>query len=255
MIMVRRAGERVYSSHRRRDVWRTIPRADEQVEADRLLGLGALDAIDELRLPPGATLPDRRVEAEIVTYVREGALTSTDARGTVRRVLAGEFQRRTATWRARCTESNASSSEWAHVFRLWLRPATPLVDPGPEPGATERRFTAGLRRGALLVVAAPDGPALAATLTTRARVASALLRRGQHVVQALEANHSAWLHVVVGTVSLGDLTLTTGDGAALVDEVALSLTARDHCELLLVVLEPPPEVVPPSSEGGRAAGG
>jgi|JI10StandDraft_1071094.scaffolds.fasta_scaffold223797_2 redox-sensitive bicupin YhaK (pirin superfamily) len=234
MILVRLAGERVYSSHRRRDVWRTIPRADE-LEAERLAGL---DAIDELRLPPGAALPGRPLEAEIVTYVREGALLSVDPRGAVRRVLAGEFQRRAGSGRVRYSESNASSSEWAHVFRLWLRPATPLVDPAPDSGPTERRFTAGLRRGALHVVAAPDGPALAAKLTTRARVASALLRRGQHVVHMLEPGHSAWLHVVVGTVLLGELALTTGDGVALLDELALSVTARGDCELLLVELEP-----------------
>lgn len=254
MILVRLAGERVYSSHRRRDVWRTIPRADE-LEAERLAGL---DAIDELRLPPGAALPGRHLEAEIVTYVREGSLTSTDARGAVRRVLAGEFQRRTATSRARYTESNASSSEWAHVFRLWLRPASPLVEPEPYP--TERRFTAGLRRGALYVVAAPDGRAPAATLTARARVASALLRRGQHVVHALEPDHSAWLHVVVGTVLLGDLTLSTGDGAAFLDERALSVTARCDCELLLVELEPRAGPSAPADDGAgqgqpRRAGG
>jgi hypothetical protein len=83
-----------------------------------------------------------------------------------------------------------------------------------------------------------DGPALAAKLTTRARVASALLRRGQHVVHMLEPGHSAWLHVVVGTVLLGELALTTGDGVALLDELALSVTARGDCELLLVELEP-----------------
>lgn len=237
--MVRRAGERVYSSHRRRDVWRTIPRrVREQADAEGLDALDTLDAIDEVRLPPGGVVPPRRLEAELVTYVREGALLCVDPRGAVRRVLAGEFQRRSGSGRARYAESNASSSEWAHVFRLWLRPATPLVDQGPEPGPTDRRFTAGLRRGALYVVAAPDGRAPAATLTARARVASALLRRGQHIVHALEPDFSAWLHVVVGTVLLGELTLSTGDGVALLDERALSVTARCDCELLLVELEP-----------------
>jgi redox-sensitive bicupin YhaK (pirin superfamily) len=239
MIMVCRAGERAYSSHRRREVWRTSPRRDEaQAVAEGLATLESLEAIEELRLPPGGVAPARRLDAELVTYVREGALTCTAAGGAVRPMLAGEFQRRNAAWRGRYTETNASTSEWAHVFRVWLRPASPRVDPPPEYGAPQRRFTAGLRRGALYVVAAPDGHAPVATLTTRARVASALLRRGQHIVHTLQPGHSAWLHVVVGTVLVRELALTTGDGVALVDEPALSLTVFRDCELLLVELEP-----------------
>lgn len=237
MIAVRRAGERIHLCHQRRDVWRSGPRVPDVagLDAPALQALAGLEALDELRLPPGAPVPVRRAPAELVTYVREGSLTCTDAHGGVSRLLAGEFQRRAAARGTPSTGTNPSSSAWAHVFQLWLRPTSGAVEPPP----AERRFTAGHRRGDLYVVASPDGRARSTQLAARARVASAILRRGQHVVHVLPDEHTAWLHVVVGVVALGALVLTTGDGVAVVHERALSVTAREDCELLLVELEPP----------------
>jgi redox-sensitive bicupin YhaK (pirin superfamily) len=45
---------------------------------------------------------------------------------------------------------------------------------------------------------------------------------------------SAWLHIVSGEATLGDVALTRGDGAGVVGEPVVSLTARAHTELLLV---------------------
>ncbi len=64
-------------------------------------------------------------------------------------------------------------------------------------------------------------------------VYSVVLDVGQHVVHELAERRSAWLHVVHGEVTLGDLVLTTGDGAGIVAERSVSLTARRDTELLL----------------------
>jgi len=46
-----------------------------------------------------------------------------------------------------------------------------------------------------------------------ALIYSAMLDPGQHVVHELSQGRTAWLHLVRGEVDLGDVILTTGDGA------------------------------------------
>ena len=61
---------------------------------------------------------------------------------------------------------------------------------------------------------------------------SAMLDPGQHVVHELSQGRSAWLHLVQGEVTLGDIVLTTGDGAGITAERAVSLTAKEETEIL-----------------------
>ena len=72
-----------------------------------------------------------------------------------------------------------------------------------------------------------------------ARIFSALLDRGQHVVHPLGDGRGVWLHVVQGEVTLFDLVLTTGDAAAIEAEHAVSFVAREASELLLIELPAP----------------
>jgi redox-sensitive bicupin YhaK (pirin superfamily) len=66
------------------EVWYTF---DPKNRADTLAdGLGALELLNEERLPPTSTVPHQPAHnAEILTYVREGALAHEDSRGSLRR--------------------------------------------------------------------------------------------------------------------------------------------------------------------------
>jgi redox-sensitive bicupin YhaK (pirin superfamily) len=64
----------------------------------------------------------------------------------------------------------------------------------------------------------------------------ALLDSGQHVVHELSQGRRAWLHIVEGEVTLDDVVLTTGDGAGLTAERAVSFTATEAAEILLLDL-------------------
>jgi redox-sensitive bicupin YhaK (pirin superfamily) len=230
MITLRRANERHHDRRRKQEVWHTF-RPDR---ADALAGgFGTLEILDEDRLPPGAVVPRHRDrDAEIVTYVREGALAHEDSTGRSGVIHAGEFQRMTAGRGIRHSESNASRTDWAHVFQIWLRPS----EAGREPGHEQKRFSAAERRGALCVIASPDARRGSLRVHQDALVYSAMLDPGQHVVHELSHGRSAWLHLVQGEVTLGDSVLTTGDGAGVTAEPAVSLTAREAAEILLVDL-------------------
>jgi redox-sensitive bicupin YhaK (pirin superfamily) len=187
--------------------------------------------LNEDRLPPGAGVPRRPLhDAEIITYVREGALAYEDSMGRSGVTHAGEFQCVTAGQGIRHSETNASQTAWAHVFRIWLRPS----EAGREPGYAQRRFGAAERRDRLCVIASSDGRKGSLQIHQDAVVFSALLHLGQHVVHELLQGRSAWLHVVEGEVTLDGIVLTTGDGAGVTAERAVSFTAREETEILLL---------------------
>lgn len=189
-----------------------------------------LETLDENRLPPRADVPRHaRDEAEIVTYVREGTVAYEDSMGHAGVIHAGEFQRMTSALGARHSEANASRADWAHVFQIRLRHSASELEPGRE----QKRFSAAERRGGLCVVASPDARRGSLRLHQDTRMYSALLEPGQHVVHELSPERAAWLHVVQGEVTLGDLVLTAGDGAGVTTERAVSLTARENSEILL----------------------
>src|SRR6185436_11892347 len=105
MIAIRRAEERHHDRRREREVWLTFYPHDRP--GPFALGFGALAILDEDRLSPGTGVPCRPDhDAEIVTYVRGGALAYDDAAGASGVLQAGEFQRTTARQGSRLGETN-----------------------------------------------------------------------------------------------------------------------------------------------------
>ena len=234
MITLLRATERHHDRRREQEVWHTFHRgAETPSPAD---AFAALAALDESRLPPDGHIrrqPHREVET--VTYVREGALAQEDSTGRSGVVHAGEFQCRAAGRGARRSERNASLTDPAHVFQLCLG-----ARPSGLEASEQKRFSTAQRRDGLCIVASPDGRRGSLRVDRDARMYSALLSPGQHVVHELSPAHSAWLHVVEGEVTFDGLVLTSGDGAGITAERAVSLTAREETEVLLVDLGGPP---------------
>ena len=233
MIVLRRSEERHHDRHRQRDVWLTFY-PDDQVDSI-VHGFGNLMLVNEERLAPGADVPHHpRHAAEIINYVREGALAYEDSTGHSGIVQSGEFQSVTMDRGVRHRETNASQTDEAQVFRIWLRP----LEAGLAPGCEQKRFSAAERRDRLCPVASPNVEGGSLRIHQDALIYSALLDRGQHVVHELLALRCAWLHLVCGKATIGDFVLTTGDGVGVTAERSVSLTAHEKTEILLVDLGP-----------------
>jgi redox-sensitive bicupin YhaK (pirin superfamily) len=236
MITLRKSGERRHERRREQEAWLTFSARDRE---DPLAnGFGSLQMLNEDHLPPGTGLSHRQLDAETVTYVREGTLAYEDSMGRSGMIRAGEFRRMTTGQGLRHTETNASRTDWAHVFQIWVRP----LEPGLESSHDQKRFSAAERRGVLCVVASPDGRRGSLRIHQDTVVYSAMVDPGQHIIHELSAGRSAWLHVVQGEATLGDVVLTTGDGAGFTAERAVSCTARGSTELLLLDLGTPPGI-------------
>ena len=144
-------------------------------------------------------------------------------------IRAGEAQRMTPGSGIRHSEKNASRTDWAHFFHVWLRPPRTGIEPSHE----QKRFYAAERRGVLCPIASPDARKGSLRIHQDALVYSAMLHPGQHMVHELSHGRSAWLHLVLGVVTLSDIVLIAGDGAGITAERAVSFTAGEETEILL----------------------
>jgi redox-sensitive bicupin YhaK (pirin superfamily) len=116
------------------------------------------------------------------------------------------------------------------MLRIWLHRS----EHSPAASHEQTRVSVAERRNVLALVASVGGVGGSLSLQANARVCSAVLAPGHHIVHELADGRSAWLHVVEGDLVLGDVALTAGDGAGVTGERAVSVTARKESEILLV---------------------
>lgn len=153
-------------------------------------------------------------------------------------VQAGEFHRLTTSNRLRHGMANASQTAWAHLYQLWIHPFMASLQSTHE----QQRFSAAERRAGLCVVASFDGRGGSLPIHQDAVIYASLLDSGQHVAHALATGRKAWLHMVAGEVTLGEVVLVAGDGVGLEDERSVSFTAGQSAEILLVDTGPAPQL-------------
>jgi redox-sensitive bicupin YhaK (pirin superfamily) len=167
---------------------------------------------------------------EIVTYVREGAITHEDDLGNRGRTEAGDVQVMSAGTGIRHAEYNREPGA-TRIFQIWILPDRV----GGRPSWGTRPFPKGDRAGRFVPLASGlPGDAEALPIRTRARVAGATLRAGESAEYALDPGRRAYLVPAAGAVEVNGVRLEPRDGAAIRDEAVLRVRALEDAEVLLV---------------------
>jgi hypothetical protein len=231
MIAVRRAAERGHLNHGWLDTYHTFSFADYYDPAQ--MGFRALRVMNEDRVSPGMGFGMHgHRDMEIVTYVLAGALEHKDSLGHGEVLRPGELQRMTAGRGIRHSEFNPSAEQPVHLYQIWLMPR----EAGLEPGYEQKAFSAAERHNGLRLVASPAGDDGSLTIQQDARLYLATLDEGATVAHALSVGRHAWLQVLRGAVELNGSPLATSDGAAISNELQLSIKATAPAEVLLFEL-------------------
>nr|WP_295106852.1 pirin family protein [uncultured Caulobacter sp.] len=174
--------------------------------------------------------PHPHSDMEIITYVRDGAITHQDSLGNKGRTEAGDVQVMSAGTGIRHSEYNLEP-ETTRIFQIWIEPETF----GAAPSWGAKPFPKGDRSGKFVTLAsgfADDTDAL--PIRTDARVLGATLKAGESTTYALGKDRSGYLVPAVGTVEVNGVTLNARDGAGIKDEDVITVTALEDAELVLV---------------------
>jgi redox-sensitive bicupin YhaK (pirin superfamily) len=195
------------------------------------MGWGALRVWNDDEIAPNSGFPPHpHADMEIVTYVRQGAITHQDSLGNQGRTEAGDVQVMSAGSGIRHAEYNLEP-ETTRLFQIWIQPTRR----GGDPSWGSRPFPKADRAGRFVPLASGlPGDAEALPIRTDARVAGARLKAGETVEYELGAGRHAYLVPAAGAVEVNGVRLETRDGAAVRDEPVLRVKALEDSELVLV---------------------
>ena len=174
--------------------------------------------------------PHPHADMEIITYVREGAITHEDNQGNRGRTEAGDVQVMSAGTGIRHSEYNLES-EATKIFQIWIIPN----QRGGKPGWGAKPFPKGDRSGRFVTLASGiEGDADALPIRTDARVVGATLKAGETAEYALGGRRHAYLVPAKGTVEVNGTRIEARDGAAIAEVDTIRVTAVEDAEVVMV---------------------
>lgn len=228
MIVIRKAIDRGHANHGWLDARHTFSFAHYH-HPDHM-GFRALRVMNEDRIHPGAGFPPHPHDnMEIITYVLKGALAHKDSTGGEGVIRPGVVQYMSAGAGVRHSEYNASDSEEAHLYQIWLEPN----ERGGAPRYEEREIGAA-RNGTLALVASGDGRNGSFKIRQDADLYASIAAEGESLEHSFASGRYGWLQVAKGGIELPEGSIMqAGDGAKIIEEDAISFKALADSELLL----------------------
>ena len=185
---------------------------------------------DDAIAPQTGFPPHPHRDMEIITYVREGAITHQDSLGNKGRTEAGDVQVMSAGTGIRHSEYKMEDVT-TKIFQIWIIPTRD----GEAPSWGAKPFPKGDRSGQFVTLASGygnDGDAL--PIRTDARVVGATLKAGETAEYPLGKDRKGYLVPATGAVEIEGVRVNARDGAAISDLDVLRVTATEDSEIVLV---------------------
>jgi redox-sensitive bicupin YhaK (pirin superfamily) len=195
------------------------------------MGWGALRVWNDDTIAADSGFPPHpHADMEIITYVREGAITHEDNQGNRGRTEAGDVQVMSAGTGIRHAEYNLEP-ETTRIFQIWIMPDRT----GGKPSWGAKPFPKDDRSGRFVTLASGiEGDQDALPIRTEARVLGANLKAGETVEYTLGGTRHAYLVPAKGKVEVNGVALDARDGAAIKDVPVLRVTAVEDAEVVMV---------------------
>lgn len=192
---------------------------------------GALRVWNDDEIAPGTGFPPHpHSDMEIITYVRDGAITHQDSLGNQGRTEAGDVQVMSAGTGVRHSEWNAEDVT-TRIFQIWIEPTRR----GEKASWGAKPFPKGERAGRFVILASGfDDDADALPIRTDARVVGATLKADESATYPLGVSRRGYLVPARGEVEVNGVRLNARDGAAIAQEEAVTVKALSDAEVVLV---------------------
>ena len=233
MMTLRTSGERGYADHGWLKSFHSFSFAGYH-DPDHM-GFGNLRVINEDRVAAGRGFGTHSHQnMEIISYVLSGELAHKDSMGNVKGIPPGDVQRMSAGTGVQHSEFNHAANQTTHFLQIWIEPNVMGVAPGYE----QKTFSEIDKRGALRLVASPDGVQDSVLMHADARLYAGLFDGPETATMALDPTRKAYVQLVRGQLEVNDQLLRAGDAVALQSESELRLANGQLAEVLVFDLAP-----------------
>ena len=195
------------------------------------MGWGALRVWNDDTIAAHSGFPPHpHRDMEIITYVREGAITHQDNLGNKGRTEAGDVQVMSAGTGVRHAEYNLEP-ETTTLFQIWIEPKRQ----GGSPSWGAKPFPKGDRSGKFVTLASGfEGDEGALPIRADARVLGATLKAGESLTHSVGEGRHAYLVPATGAIEIKGERFDARDGAALDGGQTVTITALEDSEIVLV---------------------
>jgi redox-sensitive bicupin YhaK (pirin superfamily) len=195
------------------------------------MGWGALRVWNDDEIAPDTGFPPHpHADMEIITYVRDGAITHKDSMGNTGRTEAGDVQVMSAGSGIRHSEYNLED-ETTRIFQIWIEPTTR----GGPPSWGAKPFPKADRSGRFVTLASGlDHNDEALPIRADARVMGATVKAGERITLDLDPKRHAYLVPARGAVEVGGVAIEARDGAAITGLATVEIVGIEDAEVVLV---------------------
>lgn len=196
------------------------------------MGFGALRVINDDIVAAGHGFPAHPHDnMEIVTYVRQGAITHQDNMGNRGRTGAGDVQVMSAGSGVVHAEHNLEDED-TRLYQIWIIPAEEGVAPRWEQRAFPKNPVNDNELPLLVSGRREDGGKGALFIHQDAAISGGRLSKGKSVTQPVK--HQAYVLASEGEITLNGKKMKKGDGAEVTGEKSLTIAADTDAEVLVI---------------------
>ncbi len=233
MLTLRKSQDRGYADHGWLKSYHSFSFAGYHDPAH--MGWGNLRVINEDRVAPGKGFGQHsHRDMEIISYVLSGELAHEDSMGNVKGIPPGDVQRMSAGTGVTHSEFNHAEGETTHFLQIWILPKFTGIRPSYE----QKTIPDAEKRGALRLVASPDGTQNSVLINADAKVYAGLFDGSEAAELALNPARKGYVHLVRGSLAVNGQRLSAGDAALLESENRIGLTDGADAEVLVFDLAP-----------------
>jgi quercetin 2,3-dioxygenase len=195
------------------------------------MGWGALRVWNDDEIAANSGFPPHpHADMEIITYVREGAITHKDSMGNTGRTEAGDVQVMSAGSGVRHSEYNLEDAT-TRIFQIWIEPS----EHGGKPSWGAKPFPKADRSGRLVTLASGmAGDTEALPIRADARVMGGTVKAGERISVPMDPARHAYLVPATGAIEVDGVRIDARDGAAITDVDRIDIVGLEDAEVVLV---------------------
>jgi redox-sensitive bicupin YhaK (pirin superfamily) len=167
-------------------------------------------------------------EMEIITLVLSGAVAHEDSIGNSGVITKDEVQVMSTGRGIVHSEANPYEEE-LHLYQIWIVPAKSGVDSRYD----QKSYDPAERIGQWQLIVSEAGEGESLTIAQDVRISRRTQMGNSSIENRIRDSRGHWIQVISGSVQLDEVTLESGDGAAIDEVGSYRLDVVEETDLLL----------------------